>query len=78
MYQPAPEQLLSLLQTIGKNDIETFTHFPDIVRAGTQLMDKEEIEYLSAEGYLEERKTDSFGKFLRLTEQANRLLKKTE
>jgi len=78
MYQPAPEQVLSLLQKIDNNEIETFSRFPDIIRAGGQLFEKEDIDYLSAQGYLEERKRDSFGAFLRLTDRANQLLRKRD
>lgn len=75
MNHPA---LISLLEKISTQDVETFTNFPDIVRAGRFLMNKEDLDYLSAAGYLEERRSDSFGKFFRLTEQANRLLRNKE
>ena len=73
-----PEEVFSLLKKINGSPVETFKNFPDIVRAGSVQLPKDEFDYLLAEGYLEEKKTDSFGKLLQLTEKAKSLVKNKE
>jgi hypothetical protein len=74
MSQPNPEQVLELLQTINYSGLETFKNFPDVVMAGKQRVNKEDVDYLFNQGYLEEQKTDSFGKYLKLTEIARQFI----
>ena len=73
-----PDELFSVLKKINGSPIETFKNFPDIIRAGNYHMHKDDFEYLLAEGYLEEKKTDSFGKLLQLTDRAKSFLKNKE
>ena len=73
-----PEEIFCLLKKINGSSVETFKNFPDIVRAGSLQLPKDDFDYLLAEGYLEEKKTDSFGKFLQLTEKAEHLVKNKE
>jgi len=73
-----PEEVFSLLKKINGSPVETFKNFPDIVRAGSLQLAKDDFDYLLAEGYLEEKKIDSFGKLLQLTDRANNLLKNKE
>jgi hypothetical protein len=78
MSQPNPEQVLQLLQTINYSGLETFKNFPDVVMAGKQRVNKEDVDYLFDQGYLEEQKTDSFGKFLKLTKTARDLITRND
>ena len=73
-----PEEVFSLLKKINGSSVETFKNFPDIVRAGSLQLPKDDFDYLLSEGYLEEKKIDSFGKFLQLTDRAKNLLKNKE
>jgi hypothetical protein len=74
MYQPSSDRIVDLLQKINATEVETFKNFPEVIRAGAQLLEKDEVDYLSASGYLEVKKTDSFGKFLQLSEKARQLI----
>ena len=67
MNTPSPDHLHSLLESI-KAPIETFTHFPEVIRSGTVNIEKEDFDYLYAEGYLEETHKDKFGRNFRLSE----------
>ena len=73
-----PEDIFSILKKINGCPVETFRNFPDIVRAGSVQLPKDDFDYLLAEGYLEEKKTDSFGKLLQLSERARMLLNNKE
>ena len=71
-----PEEIFSLLKKINGSPVETFKNFPEIVRAGSLQLPKDDFDYLLAEGYLEVNKTDSFGKLLQLSERGKLMLKK--
>ncbi|HEU4469663.1 MAG TPA: hypothetical protein VFR58_01150 [Flavisolibacter sp.] len=73
MDQPTP-QLLALLKKYSGAEIETFRNFPDVARSGNQFISKEEVDYLVQQGYVEEKKNDSFGQLLALNERAKQLL----
>ena len=78
MDQSNTSQLLSLLQKINAVQIvETFRNFPDIIRLGAQSLPREDFDFLCAEGYLEEKAVDSFGRFLQLSSRARNLLQGT-
>jgi hypothetical protein len=67
-------QLLSLLSVINIHGLETFKNFPEVIRAGNQRLETEEVDYLFSEGYLEEKKVDSFGKYHQLSQRARALI----
>jgi hypothetical protein len=69
MNPPSNEYLCSVLQKINGKPIETFKNFPEIIRAGELQLNRDDFDYLLAEGYLEVKKTDSFGKLLQLSER---------
>ncbi|MFL5809030.1 MAG: hypothetical protein ACJ749_05870 [Flavisolibacter sp.] len=71
-----PEEIFFLLKKINGSPVETFKNFPEIVRAGSLQLPKDDFDYLLAEGYLEVNKTDSFGKLLQLSERGKLMLKK--
>jgi hypothetical protein len=71
----SPEEIFSILKKINGSPVETFKNFPEIIRAGAVQLHKDDVDYLLAEGYLEEKKTDSFGKLLQLSERAKTMLK---
>jgi hypothetical protein len=73
-----PDELFSVLKKINGSPVETFKNFPDVIRAGAYQMPKDDFEYLLAEGYIEEKRSDSFGKLMGLTERAKELLKNKE
>jgi hypothetical protein len=70
-----PEQLFAVLRKINGSQVETFNSFPEIIRAGAHQLPKDDFDYLLSEGYLEEKKTDSFGKLLQLSDRARNVLK---
>lgn len=78
MYPIAKEELFSVLQKINGTPVETFKNFPEILRAGEHQLLKDDVDYLLAEGYLEVKKTDSFGKLLQLSERGRSLLQNRE
>jgi hypothetical protein len=72
-------ELLSLLHKINEaKAIQTYHYFPQIIRAGKYEIEKEDADFLLAEGYLKETKADCFGKWLQLTAKASDLLKHKE
>ncbi|MEO6069569.1 MAG: hypothetical protein ABIN57_06810 [Chitinophagaceae bacterium] len=68
--------LLPLLFKIKDADtIQTYHYFPEIIKAGNYEIDKEDADFLLAEGYIKETKVDCFGKWLQLTTKAKELLR---
>ena len=67
--------LLKLLKIIETNHVvETYRYFPDVAVSGGCFIEKEDLDYLLTEGYLEEAKADSFGKSLELSSRARQVL----
>ena len=70
--------LIQLLETIEANRfVETYRNFPDVALSGGQFLDKEEIDRLISEGYLQPTTQDYFGQFLELSSRAKEVLKKS-
>ena len=67
--------LLPLLNKIKEaSAIQTYHYFPEVIKAGKYEIEKEDADFLIAEGYLKETKVDCFGKWLQLTAKASALL----
>jgi hypothetical protein len=68
--------ILPLLYKIKEADtLQTYHYFPEVIKAGKHEIEKEDAEFLLAEGYIKEIKADCFGKWLKLTSKASELLK---
>jgi propanediol utilization protein len=69
------EQIIHLLHKLNSTSyVETFRNFPEVVRAGKIHLNREDVDYLFSEGYLEEKRVDSFGQLWQLSERAKLLL----
>jgi hypothetical protein len=76
---PIPtDELLCVLKKINGTHVETFKNFPEVIRVGSHQLPKDDFDFLLAEGYLEVKKTDSFGKLLQLSDRARDILKNRE
>ena len=49
--------------------IETYLHFPEVIRAGSFRLTASELDYLKKEGFTELYRTDTFGKIFSLTKK---------
>ena len=65
-------QLLNLIET--NRFVETYNYFPDVAISGGQFLDKEEIDQLLQQGYLEPATQDRFGASLELSSWAKDIL----
>lgn len=74
MHQPENRYLLSLLVKAYNRPILDYYYFPEVIYVGRQKMDREDFEYLLAEGLIGEYKHDAFGRFYTLTKKAEELL----
>ena len=74
MNNLSQQQVLELLTKINTNQVETFHNFPHVIRTGNIHLEKMEVDYLYLSGYLEEKKTDSFGPIFQLSRRARMLL----
>lgn len=71
--------LITLLKTIEKNKIiETYRYFPDVALSGGCFIEKDDLDYLREQGYLQAAKQDSFGEFLELSTRAKAVLHNKE
>lgn len=71
--------LLQLLKMIERNKfVETYRYLPDVVLSGGNFIEKEAVDQLLAEGYLQEIKKDAFGQFLGLSCRAKAILQTRE
>ena len=66
--------LLSLLVKAYNASIQDYYYFPDVIIAGEQRMEREDFDLLLSGGFIEEYKHDSFGRFYRLSQEAEHLL----
>jgi hypothetical protein len=78
MNTPNPNHIVSLLETVQAKPVETYIYFPEVIRAGSTSIEKEDFDYLFAEGYLKETHSDKFGKHFTLSEAGARRLRHTE
>jgi hypothetical protein len=70
--------LMQLLKTIEANKfVETYRYLPDVVLSGGIFLEKDAVDQLLAEGYLQEIKQDAFGQFLGLSCRAKAVLQQT-
>jgi hypothetical protein len=71
--------LMQLLKMIEANKfVETYRYLPDVVLSGGTFLEKEAIDQLLEEGYLQEIKQDAFGQFLGLSCRAKAVLQQTK
>ena len=78
MNTPNPNHIVSLLETVSARPVETYHHFPEVIRAGNISIEKEDFDYLYTEGYLQETHCDKFGKNFSLSEAGQRRLRLLE
>lgn len=66
--------LLALLLKAYNRPVMDYHYFPDIVLIGKTRIEREELQMLLSEGYLQQTHRDNFGRFYALTEKAKLLL----
>ena len=64
------KQLLALLVRVVHCTIQDFYYFPEVIKAGKQRMEKDDFNFLIAEGYIVKCGADSFGGFYKHTQKA--------
>lgn len=69
-------QLLKMIET--NNVVETYRYFPDVALSGGCFIEKEDLDLLIEEGYLQATKQDSFGSFLELSNRGKAILQNRE
>lgn len=70
MRQLENRELIQVLVKAYNTTLTDYYYFPEVVFAGRQRIDKDAFEFLRAEGYIQELKHDSFGRFYKLTKKA--------
>jgi hypothetical protein len=68
------KQIMSLLIRVSNNSVQSFFYFPDIIFVGKQKIEKEEFHFLFAEGFITEYKSDSFGRFYKLSAKGEKFI----
>jgi hypothetical protein len=70
----ASQPLLQLLVRVYNQSIQTYFHFPDVIICGKHRLEKEDLDLLLIECYIEAYYTDSFGKLYRLSKKGQQFL----
>lgn len=74
-----PSPIMPLLTIINETGVvETFHYFPEVNNSGQHKIEKEDVDYLIAEGLIKETRKDAFGKILGLTDKAKKMLQHSE
>jgi hypothetical protein len=66
--------LLQLLVSIYNQSIQTYFYFPEVIICGRQRLEREDVERLLALHFLQPYKTDSFGRWYRLSKRGEAFL----
>ncbi len=74
MQQLENKYLLALLVKAYNRPIKDYFYFPEVILLDKGRMEKEDFDFLLAEGFLKEYKHDSFGRFYKLSKKAEDLL----
>lgn len=76
MKKESHERLISLLVRVYNHTIQCYRYFPEVIICGSGKLEPEEFAALQHEGFVKTLGGDSFGSFYRLTEGAERWLKR--
>ena len=75
MHPNEDRQLHSLLVKAYNASIQDFYYFPEVILAGEQKIERTDFEMLLCGGYIVQFKHDSFGRFYKLSEKSEHLLR---
>lgn len=74
MQSPVNTSLLALLLKAYNEEVKDFYYFPDVVFIGRQRVEVVAFKQLLNEGYLQQTHCDTFGRFYKLSPEAEQVL----